>query len=286
MTRDEIFMQEALSLARQGLDEGEVPVGAVVVLGDRIIGRGFNRRESGKNALCHAELSAIDEACRNLGGWRLINCELFVTLEPCPMCAGAAINSRIKRVVYGTQDSKAGSCGSVTDLFALPYNHKPQTLSGVLEEECSGILREFFAQLRAKAKERSDSCGVIICAEGTLWDESGELLTPDTKDELNELRENHKLLLVSDKSREEIAALLDRHALTDCFEGYASTSSSGMTKAECIRTIAKRYKHDRYYCIGSKDADRKASETSGVPFFRRRQAAGPNSAVAEKQAQS
>lgn len=150
MTRDETFMREALVLAREAAALGEVPVGAVAVKDGVIVGRGRNRRETGKSALCHAELEAIDEACRALGGWRLWQCELFVTLEPCPMCAGAIINARIPRVVFGAKDKKAGSCGSVVNLFELPYNHKPELVSGVLEEECASLLTEFFRQLRDK----------------------------------------------------------------------------------------------------------------------------------------
>ena len=145
---DEIFMREALALAAEAAAEGEVPVGAVVTLGDRIVGRGRNRRETGKNALCHAELEAIGEACRTLGGWRLWQCTMYVTLEPCPMCTGAIINARIPRLVYGAADEKAGSCGSVTNLFALPYNHKPEVVSGVLAEESAALLQEFFRRLR------------------------------------------------------------------------------------------------------------------------------------------
>ncbi len=148
--RDERFMREALALAREAAAEGEVPVGAVVVRGDEIVGRGRNRRETGKTALAHAELEAIGEACRTLGGWRLWQCELFVTLEPCPMCAGAAINARLPRVVFGASDPKAGSCGSVTDLFALPYNHHPETAGGVLGGECAAVLQDFFRALREK----------------------------------------------------------------------------------------------------------------------------------------
>ena len=148
--RDERFMREALALAREASAEGEVPVGAVVVRGDEIVGRGRNRRETGKTALAHAELEAIGEACRTLGGWRLWQCELFVTLEPCPMCAGAAINARLPRVVFGASDPKAGSCGSVTDLFALPYNHHPETAGGVLGGECAAVLQDFFRALREK----------------------------------------------------------------------------------------------------------------------------------------
>ena len=150
---DSFFMNEALKLAREAADEGEVPVGAVVVLGDEIVGRGRNRREKGKNALAHAELEAIDEACERLGGWRLWQCDMYVTLEPCPMCTGAIINSRIKRLVYGASDYKAGSCGSVVNLFDLPYNHKPEMVSGFMQEECAEILTEFFKQLRNKKKD-------------------------------------------------------------------------------------------------------------------------------------
>ena len=142
---DEEFMREAIALAREAAAEGEVPVGCVVVDGETIVGRGRNRRERAKNALSHAELEAIDEACRMLGGWRLWRCTLYVTLEPCPMCAGAIINARIPRVVFGASDPKAGSCGSLTNLFALPYNHRPAVQPGVLEEECRGLLTDFFA---------------------------------------------------------------------------------------------------------------------------------------------
>ncbi len=147
---NESFMKEALKLAREAALEGEVPVGAVVVLGDEIVGRGRNRREKGKNALAHAELEAIDEACRRLGGWRLWQCDMFVTLEPCPMCTGAIINSRIRKLVFGASDYKAGSCGSVVNLFDLPYNHKPEVVSGFMQEECSAILTDFFKELRNK----------------------------------------------------------------------------------------------------------------------------------------
>ena len=152
MERDEFFMRAALALAKEAAAEGEVPVGAVVVRGEEIVGTGRNRRETVKNALCHAEIEAIHAACARLGGWRLWQCELFVTLEPCPMCAGAVINSRIFRVVYGAADPKAGSCGSVVNLFDFPYNHKPELVPGVLGEECSGLLTRFFQELREKKK--------------------------------------------------------------------------------------------------------------------------------------
>ena len=141
-------MKEALALAEEAAQEGEVPVGCIIVDGDRIVGRGRNRREKAKNALSHAELEAISQACETLGGWRLWRCTMYVTLEPCPMCAGAIINARLPRIVYGAKDEKAGSCGTLTNLFALPYNHKPEVTRGVLEEECSQILKDFFKKLR------------------------------------------------------------------------------------------------------------------------------------------
>ncbi len=152
MTRDEVFMREALALAREAAQEGETPVGCVITLEDRIVGRGKNCRETAKNALGHAELQAIDEACRTLGGWRLWQCRLYVTLEPCPMCAGAILNARIPAVIYGARDPKAGSLDSIQRMYALPYNHSPQVISGVLEAECAQELRSFFRALRAKKK--------------------------------------------------------------------------------------------------------------------------------------
>lgn len=148
-------MNKALELAKIAYEMGEVPVGAVVVKKStgEIVGEGFNRREVDKNSIAHAEILAINQASQRLGGWRLIDCELFVTLEPCPMCAGAIINSRIKRVIFGASDLKAGSCGSVVNLFELPYNHKPQLLGGILKDECSGILSDFFRSLREVSKK-------------------------------------------------------------------------------------------------------------------------------------
>ena len=142
------FMKKAIELAKISADELEVPVGAVVVLNGEIVGRGRNRREKEKNALCHAEIEAINDACKRLGGWRLWQCEMYVTLEPCPMCAGAVINSRIKKVTFGAYDKKAGSFGSVVDFNSLPYNHKPEIVGGVDEEECSLLLTDFFKNLR------------------------------------------------------------------------------------------------------------------------------------------
>ncbi len=151
---DEYYMRRALELARKAFALGEAPVGAVVVKksSGEIIGRGYNLREGKKSPLAHAEIMAIDEASRVLGGWRVVDSALFVTLEPCPMCAGAIINSRIDRVVFGASDRKAGCAGSVTDLFDMPFNHKPEITGGVLADECSALLRDFFSELRMKRK--------------------------------------------------------------------------------------------------------------------------------------
>ena len=132
---DAVFMKEALALARQAAEDGEVPVGCVIVRGDEIVGRGRNRRETGKTALGHAEIEAIADACKNLGGWRLWECTLYVTLEPCPMCAGAIINARIPRVVFGASDEKCGACGSVCNLLSMEFNHNPTVETGIREEE-------------------------------------------------------------------------------------------------------------------------------------------------------
>lgn len=148
MAWEERFMRLALELAAQAAAEGEVPVGAVVVKDGVVVGTGRNRRETARQAAAHAEMEAIASACSQLGGWRLFGCDLYVTLEPCPMCAGAIINARIDRVIMGTADPKAGSCGSVVNLFDLPYNHRPTLVTGVLEEECAALLSGFFARLR------------------------------------------------------------------------------------------------------------------------------------------
>ena len=144
------YMNEALLLAKQAGELGEVPIGCVVVKDDTIVGRGYNCRETGKTALGHAELMAIADACKTLGGWRLWQCRLYVTLEPCPMCAGAIINARIHTVVYGARDPKAGSVHSLQEMFSLPYNHRPEVISGVMEAECAELLRDFFRELRKR----------------------------------------------------------------------------------------------------------------------------------------
>lgn len=153
--RDEFFMREALLEAGKAFDLGEVPIGAVVVLGDQIIGRGHNLRELEQDATLHAEMKAIRQANRHLNNWRLEDCELFVTLEPCPMCSGAVILSRVKRVVFGAFDPKAGTAGTFMNLLEdQRFNHQAQVVAGVLEEECRTILQSFFAQLRLRNKQR------------------------------------------------------------------------------------------------------------------------------------
>lgn len=143
-------MRRALELAAVAGEMGEVPVGALICRNDELIAGGFNRRESDKNALAHAELIAIGEACKQLGGWRLPGCTLYVTLEPCPMCAGAIINSRIERLVYGASDPKAGCYGSLANFGEVAFNHQPVVVPGVLEEAAANLLRDFFSKLRKK----------------------------------------------------------------------------------------------------------------------------------------
>ena len=151
---DERFMDEALALAREAFEDGEVPVGCVIVRGGEIVGRGRNRREKDKSALAHAEIEAISEACRNLGGWRLWECTLYVTLEPCPMCAGAIINARIPRVVYGAADAKCGAVRGVCSLFSMGFNHHPAVECGIREAECAQLLTDFFQKLRVELRSR------------------------------------------------------------------------------------------------------------------------------------
>ena len=151
---DLFYMDAALALAAEAAAEGEVPVGCVIVRNGQIVGRGRNRRETGKTALGHAEIEAIGQACETLGGWRLWDCTLYVTLEPCPMCAGAIVNARIPRVVFGARDAKCGACGSVCDIFSMDFNHHPQVEKGVREAESSALLTEFFKDLRVQLRTR------------------------------------------------------------------------------------------------------------------------------------
>ena len=155
ITPDELFMKAALKEAEKAASEGEVPIGCVIVKDGKIIARGRNAREKKKNAILHAEMVAIDKACKKLSGWRLWQCDLYVTLEPCPMCCGAIINSRLKKVVIAAMDPKAGSMGSVVDLTSFPYNHKPEIITGILEEESKSLLKSFFQNLR-KQKQRTE----------------------------------------------------------------------------------------------------------------------------------
>ena len=150
MERDVKLMKEALALANQAAQKGEVPVGALVVRGDQVIATAMNDRENGKDATAHAELLAIRKACEMLGRWRLEDCELYVTLEPCPMCAGAIINARIGRVVYGAKDACGGAFDSVMNLRAYPLCSRPKVLGGILERECAELLSEFFKSKRKK----------------------------------------------------------------------------------------------------------------------------------------
>ena len=141
-------MLRALELAGEAARQGEVPVGAVVVQDGTVIGEGYNRRESEQNALAHAEILAISQACSALHTWHLTGCQLYVTLEPCPMCTGAIINAHIDTVVFGAEDDRAGCCGTATNLFHLPYSHKVEVYPGFYEAECKALLREFFQKLR------------------------------------------------------------------------------------------------------------------------------------------
>ena len=136
----ETFMQKAIEEAKKAEKIGEIPIGAIIVKEGNVIATGYNKREIRKNALLHAEIEAINNACEKIGNWRLINCDLYVTIEPCPMCAGAIINSRIKKLIFGAKDTKAGSCGSVINLFELKYNHRPEVISGVMEVKCRNLL--------------------------------------------------------------------------------------------------------------------------------------------------
>lgn len=150
----EEFMRQALELAKQAQAEGEVPVGCVIVRKGEIVGRGRNRREAEKSALAHAEVEAIRDACRNLGGWRLWECELYVTLEPCAMCAGAILSARIPKVIYGARDEKFGAVDSVCSLFSMEFNHHPEVVSGVCEAEASALMQSFFRELRVQLRTR------------------------------------------------------------------------------------------------------------------------------------
>lgn len=149
MTKEEKYMKAAITQAQKAAALGEVPIGCVIVCEDKIIARGYNRRITDKNVLAHAEIIAIRKACRKIGDWRLEGCTMYVTLEPCPMCAGAIVQARIPRVVMGCMNPKAGCAGSVLDLLHQPgFNHQAETETGVLGEICSAMLKDFFKELR------------------------------------------------------------------------------------------------------------------------------------------
>lgn len=150
--KDIYYMKHAITRAKAAAKCDEVPIGAVIVKDDKIISTGRNMRENKKNALHHAEIIAIDRACKKLNAWRLNDCTLYVTMEPCPMCAGAIVNSRIKRVVFGCYDKKSGAMGSVFNISEYPLNHKYEVLGGVMETECASLLSNFFAELRKRQK--------------------------------------------------------------------------------------------------------------------------------------
>ena len=145
---DEKYMSIALDEAKKAFDEGEVPIGAIIVKNGEIISVAHNNREATNDATGHAETLAIRKACEVIGSWRLEDCDIYVTLEPCPMCMGAIINSRIKKVVYGAKDAKAGACESVVNLTSYPLNHKPVVVSGIMRDECADILSDFFINKR------------------------------------------------------------------------------------------------------------------------------------------
>ena len=155
------FMREAILEAEKAAAIGEVPIGAVIVRNGEIIARAHNERENKKDATRHAEIIAIERACAALHGWRLIGCDLYVTLEPCPMCAGAIVNSRIVRVIYGASDLRAGAFGSVINLNEYPLNHKPEIIKGVLHDECLAPIQAFFKAKRIKNKKEEDDAKKI-----------------------------------------------------------------------------------------------------------------------------
>ena len=153
VTTDEKYMRAAIRQAQKAMDLGEVPIGCVIVYRDQIIGRGYNRRNTDKNTLAHAEITAIKKASKKIGDWRLEECTLYVTLEPCQMCSGAIVQARIPRVVMGCMNPKAGCAGSILNLFDMPqFNHQVVSTRGVLEEECSALLKTFFKDLRIRNK--------------------------------------------------------------------------------------------------------------------------------------
>lgn len=153
LTPDEKYMKMALKEAQKAMELGEVPIGCVIVYEDKVIGRGYNRRNTDKNTLSHAEITAINKASKKMGDWRLEGCTLYVTLEPCQMCSGAIVQARIDRVVMGTMNPKAGCAGSILNILQMPeFNHQVEMTTGVLAEECTEVLTKFFKNLRVRNK--------------------------------------------------------------------------------------------------------------------------------------
>lgn len=158
MTEDERYMKEAIKQARKAYALTEVPIGCVIVHDGKVIGRGYNRRNTDKNTLAHAEITAINKASKAIGDWRLEECTLYVTLEPCQMCAGAIVQARIPKVVMASMNPKAGCAGSVLNILEMPqFNHQVEVVRGVLDEECSKMLKEFFAELREHNKKEKEA---------------------------------------------------------------------------------------------------------------------------------
>ena len=259
MTTDEKFMLEALKEAKKAYSLGEAPVGAVVVRNGAVIGRGYNRRETDKNAVRHAEINAIEEACKNAGGWRLWDCTLYVTLEPCPMCAGAAINSRIKEVVFGAFEKKSGSCKSVVDLFALPYNHKPAAKGGVLEKECAAVLSDFFKSKRDK-KNIPQKQGIILELDSVT--PGGEAVVQT----LYELKKNCLLFLIGSRSEDAVKKIFNSNDVNELFDGISLCKNDSKDKTDAIRMTVRCFGLKKAIFVGCSDSDRAAAQTAGIEF--------------------
>ena len=166
LTPDEKYMKLAVKQAQKAYDLGEVPIGCVIVQNGKVIGRGYNRRNTDKNTLAHAEITAINKASKQVGDWRLEDCVLYVTLEPCQMCSGAIVQARIPKVVIGCMNPKAGCAGSILNVLQMPeFNHQVETVKGVLEEECSEMLKRFFTELRIRNKAEKDTHSFYVCLE-------------------------------------------------------------------------------------------------------------------------
>ena len=304
MPDDEYWMSLALEQAALAAEAGEVPVGAVIVRSGTLIAAAHNQRETAKNAVRHAEMTVIEQACTVCGGWRLEDCELYVTLEPCPMCAGAAINARLKRVVYGSAEPKTGSCHSVVNLFSLPYPYRPICVGGVLEQACTAHLSAFFAARRQQ--KRPVRAGVLFALEGVLWDtppqtavmRNGVALSSPTLLPLNQpqiiqktstptmighspdsqlfdgteamlaaLQGRYELYLVSDSRTDTLEAFWQACGLRHYFSGIETTERTGRSLADNIRLVMKRHHLTHAVYVGTAESDRIAAQTAGRPFI-------------------